>query len=59
LKLKLNIKVMFEVYYFNNGVYHFQSRFSTLSAAKDFYNDDYPGYIKKGDRILKRYKGCE
>lgn len=50
---------MFEVYYFNNGVYHLQSRFSTLKAAKEFYNEDYPGYIKKGDRVFKRYKGCE
>lgn len=50
---------MFEIYYFSDGVYHFQKSFETLKAAKEAYNENYVGYIKKGSRILKRYKGCE
>ena len=50
---------MFEIYYFSDGVYHFQKSFETLKAAKEAYIENYVGYIKKGSRVLKRYKGCE
>lgn len=47
---------MYEIYYYNQGVYYYQSSFATLKAAREHYCEKYKGYIKKGDRICKRYK---
>lgn len=47
---------MYQIYYYNDGVYNYQKSYATLSAAKAAYNENYKGYIKKGERICKRYK---
>lgn len=52
---KYNI-TMYEIYYFNQGVYYYQSSFATLKAAREHYCEKYKGYIKKGGSICKRYK---
>lgn len=48
---------MYEIYYYNQGVYQFQKNCSSYKEAKEKYNESYKGYIKKGNRILKRYTG--
>lgn len=47
---------MFEIYYYNQGVYHFQGSYETLKEAKEHFNAAYKGYIKKGEKVYKRYK---
>lgn len=51
---------MYEIYYYDASadVFTFQSRFNTLKDAKASYNEDRKGYIKCGERVLKRYSGC-
>lgn len=48
---------MYEIYYYSQGVYNYQKSCSSLKDAKEKYNESYRGYIKKGNRILKRYTG--
>lgn len=48
---------MYEIYYYNQGVYHLQRRCSSYKEAKEKYNESYKGCIKKGNRVLKRYTG--
>lgn len=52
----IKIKDMYQIYYYNDGVYHYQKSYATLSKAKAAYNENYKGYIKKNERICKRYK---
>lgn len=47
---------MYEIYYYNQGVYYYQSSFATLKAAREHYCEKYKGFIRKGDHICKRYK---
>lgn len=55
-KEQKKLKDMYQIYYYNDGVYNYQKSYATLSAAKAAYNENYKGYIKKGERICKRYK---
>lgn len=55
-KEQKKLKDMYQIYYYNDGVYNYQKSYATLSAAKAAYNENYKGYIKRGERICKRYK---
>jgi hypothetical protein len=46
---------MYEIYYYHEGCYYFQGRFSTMKEAKEKFDTELSGYIKKGEKILKRY----
>lgn len=49
---------MFTIYYFNesDNVYNVQNSYQTLKEAKEAFNTAYKGYIKKGERVVKRFK---
>jgi len=47
----------YDIYYFMDNVYYLQKGYSSFKMAKKMYDEDLKGYIKCGDRILKRYRG--
>ena len=47
---------MVETYYYNQGSIYLQGRYNTLKEAKEHFNETRKGYIKKGDKVYKRYK---
>ena len=51
-------KQMFTIYYLNESdkVYNIQNSYETLKEAKEAFNSEFKGYIKKGERIVNRYK---